>query len=84
MKGKYIIKEYGAVMFNECYNHDDFGSRESVKSAGFFRVQESPSEPYGIKVLCWGKSVSLGKESNPEEDAKKIKQLICNLESYEM
>jgi len=80
MKGKYIIKEYGPILFNDCYNHNDYGSRETVKSAGFFRVQQDPNESHGIKVSCWGKSTSLNRESNPIEDEKKIKRLICNLD----
>jgi hypothetical protein len=79
MKGKYVIREYGAVMFNDCYNHDDFGSKESVQSAGFFCVTPNPKVPQGIEVTCWGESVSLKKKSDPINDAKKIKRLICNL-----
>jgi hypothetical protein len=79
MKGKYIIREYGAVMFNDCYNHNDFGNERCVTSAGFFCVNFDVREPQGIKVTCWGESTTLGKKSDPINDAKKIKRLICNL-----
>ena len=84
MKGKYVIREYGAVMFNECYNHNDFGNKQTVKSAGFFRAVADPKQPQGIRVDCWGESVSLGIKSNEVADARKIKQLICNLETFQL
>jgi len=80
-KGKYIIfNPYNKpLLFNEFFEHKDFKNQDEIKSAGFFWVSDDKNEPYGIKVTCYGESISLGVKSIPEDDAKDIKAMLLNI-----
>lgn len=62
--------------FSKLVGHDEFVNRmmgvekEDVVSAGFVDIRESD---LGNPIYhCYGKSVSLGLESNPESDSKEL------------
>ena len=78
-KGKYIIFKYSPLLFNECFQHKDFKNHGEIKSAGFFWVSDDKNESYGIKVTCYGESISLGVKSKPEEDEKEIKAMLLGV-----
>lgn len=80
MKGKYVMLEYGPVLFTDCYNHSDMKKIGAVKSAGFFYTQANPDAEYGLDVICHGESISLGIKAQPEHDAKQIKALILGVD----
>jgi hypothetical protein len=69
---KYIIVDNEGIelpiIFNEIMNHKDIAGDKEVISAGFCRFIK-----YGdVDVSCWGKSISLKKESRGEIDEKII------------
>lgn len=70
-KGKYLIGElatkyvdqYVAICFPETVGHDDIGkffNHDTVIAGGFFYVQDG-------KVVPYGKSISMGVDSRPED-----------------
>lgn len=81
MRGKYVIVRgpfdmERPFLMDEGMNHSDLNvSKDSVISAGFFRTQEVEDKselaifPTLTQFHCWGKSVSLGKESRGELDS---------------
>ncbi len=84
--GKYIIVEVmGAdtpILF-PCYlNHCDvargFGGKKKILSAGFFEVGAKPTkeDPENIEVSVFGKSETLGKKVNEENDSIFIQKLL--------
>ena len=62
---KYIMLDYGPVIFNECYTHAEMAAGREVSSAGFVQVDENG------RFHTYGESTSLGVKSNPE-DSKRI------------
>jgi hypothetical protein len=73
------------ILFPELMDHDYLFSRESVLAAGFCSIegQMSTIEIDGvvhedINVYCYGKSITLGKESRGSTDADLIKKTIYN------
>ena len=85
--GKYIVigdKDYPggqmAIMFDKLISHDRFCdsfSNKRIVSAGFFMVEAeaSKNDDRDISISCFGKSVSLKKESR-EEDVKLLKRVL--------
>lgn len=83
-KAKYVTGEvktdYGtiatAICFGDVLNHSDFANKfTEIWGAGFFYIDQAGA------VTAYGKSVSLGVESRPEQDAKMIeKALVLNSE----
>ena len=74
---KYIIFESGAaVIFSDSTSHDAIADKRPVHSAGFCVVETYRNEFDDVraKVLCYGKSESLGKTCQPgdEETLKRI------------
>ena len=90
-KGKYIIVESRrievAILFDSLISHSDFAEMfplDLIVSAGFFEVgaaketkktHEIVEDSNDVSVSCWGKSVSLKKDSRPE-DAALIKRVV--------
>ncbi len=84
--GKYIIVEVmGAdtpILFPSFINHCDiargFGGKKNVISAGFFEVGAKPTkkDPENIEVSVFGKSETLGKEADVENDPRFIQRLL--------
>lgn len=71
---KYIIVETSsgcesAILFDEILFHDKVAGSQRVVSAGFCCLSNDGGE---IVPIAYGKSVSLGLASRPEEDAKII------------
>jgi len=83
--GKYIIIEHLgheiAIMFNPLLTHSDIKS-VTVVSAGFFAVGANPTDTdqNDIGVDVFGKSVSLKKESRPQDSALLKKVLRVEIE----
>jgi hypothetical protein len=73
---KYIISEYSPIIFNETLNHSDVARclHSKVLSAGFVNIQvRMKSELFS--VTAYGKSISLGIESRPE-DSKILEEFL--------
>ena len=85
MRRKYVIlKDYESpILFPEIISHDEITSRDSVLSAGFFSVSADSNSICGIRVDCYGESISLRVKSRPIEDSAKVKALITGAEMYE-
>lgn len=65
---KYVIHDDCIpVVFTQCNKHEDFGKRSKVTSAGFCQI--SVGKTGKIEVYCYGKSISLNVESDPESDS---------------
>lgn len=80
-----IIKKRGLelpVIFSEIESHDEVAKKLNVfsdtelVSAGFcrFEMDENGDGTAALSVRCWGKSVSLGIQSRPEDDYLIYKQ----------
>lgn len=67
-----IVGEDQAIIFDSRFNHSDFGFM-NVTSAGFVEIY---SENGNVKVICYGKSVSLKMESKGDADAKIISRML--------
>lgn len=68
---KYVkLKQYNAIIIFPCHiEHSKFKNLEPI-TAGFCYVHEN-------KVTCFGNSISLDLESDPEDDSKEAtKQLF--------
>ena len=70
-KHKYIRKEMGFIIFPETFNHNDFGSKEYVTSAGFCQIDTQLEQ-----CFCYGESISLGLKSLPEDSEKMTLQFF--------
>ncbi len=77
---KYVIVDGCAIIFSAAIQHKDMvGYNEKATSAGFVRFTSTIDE-YGetiIKAIGYGKSVSLGIESN-EDDSRILTMQITN------
>jgi hypothetical protein len=80
MTAKYIIVDRCAIVFSAALTHSDIARGLKPESAGFvsFCADRDESNNPIIKVSAYGKSVSLGIESNPEEDSIRIAKQIIN------
>ena len=78
---KYVIINGSAIVFSPAITHKEMvGYGEKAESAGFvtFRAgTNSFGEPI-VTVHCFGKSVSLGIESKPEEDSIRVTRQITD------
>lgn len=76
---KYVIGDnLFAVIFNEAISHDKVRCGMRITSAGFCSIDHSGEDrcfEEDVIVKVWGKSVSLGLESLPD-DAEIIKQTL--------
>jgi len=76
---KYVMYEHNGLSYNFILlplvmNHNSIQHTQRIKSAGFVQLY-SEKDQYGfenIKADCFGKSITLNKESNPKEDSKII------------
>jgi hypothetical protein len=80
LKTKYIItKDKEIIVFPELLQHSEFKHFQPI-SAGFISFgvnkQGNPS------CSCYGKSISLGLKSNPEEDTVIAKRQLNMLDDY--
>ena len=80
VKQKYIrTKDNRIIVFPEFYEHVRFKDFEPV-SAGFISIgANGPHEP---TISCYGKSISLGLDSLPEEDTELAKRDILGEFQY--
>lgn len=80
-EAKYVIVGGSAIVFSAAIQHKDMvGYNEKCSGAGFVRFDIEKDE-YNDDVIvakCYGKSVSLDIESNPEEDSKLVTRQITN------
>jgi hypothetical protein len=80
LKQKYIITENTEIIvFSELLQHSDFKSFKPI-SAGF--ISFGINKEGNPTCSCYGKSISLGLNSNPEEDTKIAKRQLNMLDSY--
>ena len=80
LKQKYIITENTEIIvFSELLQHSDFKSFNPI-SAGF--ISFGTNKEGNPTCSCYGKSISLGLNSNPEEDTKIAKRQLNMLDSY--
>jgi hypothetical protein len=80
LKQKYIItKERVIIVFPELMQHSDFKDWNPI-SAGF--ISFGVNKEGNPTCSCYGKSISLGLESNPEEDTKIAKRQLNMLDEY--
>lgn len=79
---KYVIVNGCAIVFSAAIQHRDMvGYNEKCEGAGFVRFVSETDPQYGdiiIVAKCYGKSVSLGIESRPEEDSRIVTRQITN------
>lgn len=72
MQAKYIVIEPNIIIvFPKHIGHDTMAAKfvnHKILSAGFFTA--TTNKDNDIETNCWGKSISLGLESRPEEDTK--------------
>lgn len=71
-----------AIVFSAAIQHKDMvGYNKKCEGAGFVRFVAETDPQYGDTIIvakCYGKSVSLGIESRPEEDSKIVTRQITN------
>jgi hypothetical protein len=80
LKTKYVVTEDGIIIvFPELIQHSDF-KHFNPTSAGFISI--GVNKEGNPTCSCYGKSVSLGLESNPEEDTKLAKKQLNMLDEY--
>jgi hypothetical protein len=78
LKQKYIItSNRNIIVFSELLNHSDFEDFNPIR-AGF--ISFGVNKEGNPSCSCYGKSISLGLESNPEEDTKIAKQQLDMLD----
>jgi hypothetical protein len=79
---KYVIVNGCAIVFSAAIQHKDMvGYNEKCEGAGFVRFDTETDPTYGDTIIvakCYGKSVSLGIESRPEEDSRIVTRQITN------
>jgi hypothetical protein len=74
---KYVIIDGCAIIFTAAIQHKDMvGHNEKATGAGFVRFYFDENEDE-IKVTAYGKSISLGIESQ-EEDSRILTRQITN------
>ena len=78
---KYVIVDGCAIIFSAAIQHKDMvGHNENATGAGFIRFATEIDEYYGdiiVKVIAYGKSISLGIESQ-EGDSEILTRQITN------
>ena len=78
---KYVIVGGCAIVFSAAIQHKDMvGYNEKCTSAGFVTF-DTATDSFGDTIVvakCYGKSVSLGIGSNPEEDSRIVTRQITN------
>lgn len=75
MKCKYIITQFGAILFNEHTPHSLAASGfPKIYSAGFFTNEGQHGVP--IEPHCYGESESLDIKSIPEKDIIIVKDMF--------
>jgi hypothetical protein len=80
LKTKYVVTEDRIIIvFPELMQHSDF-KHFNPTSAGFISI--GVNKEGNPTCSCYGKSVSLGLESNPEEDTKIAKRQLNMLDEY--
>jgi hypothetical protein len=78
---KYVIVNGCAIVFSAAIQHKDMvGYNEKCEGAGFVRfyVQKDEWDEEVVIAKCYGKSISLGIESRPEEDSIIVTRQITN------
>ena len=76
---KYVVVDYQGcelpVIFDPILSHQIVSSRLEMSpiSAGMIRTFPTKN---GLKVFCWGESITLKKGSRPEIDAKLIEKRL--------
>ena len=76
---KYVITEYKGIqtvhVFSVCQQHSDVCplGKSTVVSAGMFEFFVKDGQ---VDVCCFGKSVSLGAKSDPDNDAFYLRQFF--------
>lgn len=79
-KVKYVItKDKEIIVFTELLQHSEFKSFEPI-SAGF--ISFGVNKEGNPTCSCYGKSISLGLESNPEQDTEIAKRQFNMLDEY--
>lgn len=71
---KYIMLDYGPVIFSEGYTHAEMAAGREVSSAGFVTINENG------KFYAYGESFSLGIKSNPRDSERINKEFNINAE----
>jgi len=70
---KYIITDFGAVLFNEAVTHSQVAKGfDKIYSAGFVEIQS------GIVIDAHGRSESLNVDSQPKKDEEIISDILSN------
>jgi len=81
-EAKYVIVNGCAIVFSAAIQHKSMvGFNDNCEGAGFVTFY-TEKDSYGediIKASCYGKSVSLGIQSRPEEDSKIVTRQITNI-----
>ena len=78
---KYVIVNGCAIVFSAAIQHKDMvGYNVKCEGAGFVRfyVQKDEWDEEVVIAKCYGKSISLGIESRPEEDSIIVTRQITN------
>ena len=79
---KYVIVGGSAIVFSAAIQHKDMvGYNEKCEGAGFVHFATETDPTYGDTIIvakCYGKSVSLGIESRPEEDSRILTRQLTN------
>jgi hypothetical protein len=80
-EAKYVIVEGSGIIFSAAIQHKDMvGFNQKCEGAGFVHFA-TKVDSYGETIIiakCYGKSVSLGIESRPEEDSQILTRQITN------
>lgn len=80
LKQKYIITaDEIIIVFPELLQHSEFKSWKPI-SAGF--ISFGVNKEGNPSCSCYGESISLGLQSNPEEDTKIAKRQLNMLDDY--
>ncbi|MDP2692788.1 MAG: hypothetical protein Q8O88_04080 [bacterium] len=70
---KYIITDFGGIIFNEAITHSQVAKGfDRIYSAGFVEIQS------GIVISAYGRSESLNIDSQPEKDEEIISDILSN------
>lgn len=80
-EAKYVIVEGSAIVFSAAIQHKDMvGYNQKCEGAGFVRFYPKKNEWDEDIVIakCYGKSISLGIESRPEEDSLIVTRQLTN------
>ena len=76
---KYVIVNGSAIVFSAAIQHKDMvGYNEKCEGAGFVNFHYKEGDDDHIYAKCYGKSISLGIESRPEEDSRIVTRQITN------